>query len=128
MSDVTQHQHEVARLIDDFREANPAWRSFSDLARRAGELGAPITRQNLYRIYSEPIASFTRGHVAAIAASLQLPTEVVLRAFLRSMDLPTLEYGLSGVEAAIRADTRLSSDDKENLLALLLAMRKRRAD
>jgi hypothetical protein len=116
-------QHEVARLIDDFRRANPEWRSFTDLARRAGEHGTPMTRQNFYRLYSQPIRSFTRDHVIALSAALRMPIESVVRAFLRSMDLPTLEFGQVGIEAAIKADTRLSADHKRILSGVVAAMR-----
>lgn len=69
----------------------------------------------------------SRSMVSAWVTDDEVPAEWVPLVY-EALDLPVPPAEPEdAVESAIRADARLTFDDKENLLALLAAMRRRRA-
>jgi transcriptional regulator with XRE-family HTH domain len=68
----------------------------------------------------------SRSMVSAWVTDDEVPAEWVPLVY-EALGLPVPVEAEDGVETAIRLDARLTANDKENLLALLSAMRRRRA-
>lgn len=115
--------HPVGVLIEAVK-AVEEW-SDTDLVRRAEDAGYRISKSRISQMRTEPVRSVSPDNIAALTAALGVPTERVVRAYLEAMGFPLVEPSRFGVEEAIRADGRLSSDDKDSLLALLRVMRGR---
>jgi hypothetical protein len=116
--------HPVAVLIDSVKAVEEC--SDQDLVNRARARGHPTSKQNLSRIRTQPVVTVSAEQVAMLSDALRVPRERVVAAYLEAMGLPYREGGSVGTEDAIRADPRLSSDDKDVLLDLLRSMVKRR--
>lgn len=120
--------HAVAALIQRVKDQDARWNENAALARRAQAHGHRLTKQQIGDIVNKPIATIDAKRIHALAAALDVTPETVALAYLEAFGVRLSGVRQPGVEAAIRGDSRLSSDDKENLLALLGAMRKRRAE
>ena len=127
MSGVNQ-LHAVGQLIDHAKRMNPRWDTDELLAKRATDTGWPVSKQYISKLRREPIKSVNADQVRMLAAATGEPIDVVLRAFLEAMGLPTgREPRGDAVAEAIAADGRLSSEDRDTLLTLVRAMRRRGA-
>lgn len=121
-----KNRHPLGKLIDTIRESN-RW-SYRDLARRAERAGFKMGDSQINALANNPISSVSIKQVRALAVALDIPERHVVVAFLGSMGYDVAGPSPSGVEEAIRADGRLSSDDRETLLVLLKQMRRRTTD
>ena len=117
--------HAVGRLIEA-QKVVEGW-SEEDIARRARARGLPMTKQNLGRIKNEAVKTVSAETIEALAVGLNVPEQRVIAAYMDMFGFPLRQVpGFTSTEAAIRADVRLSSDDKANLLALLGSMIRRK--
>lgn len=116
--------HPVGVLIEAVK-AVEEW-SDTDLARRAEDAGYRISKSRISQMRTEPVKSVSPDNIATLSAALGVPADRVVRAYLDAMGFPLTEPSRFGTEEAIRADGRLSSEDKESLLALLRVMRGRK--
>lgn len=72
------------------------------------------------------VQSVSVKQIKGLALALDLPERQILRAFLGSMGYPPEVDKGATVEEAIRADGRLSSEDRELLLTMVTQMRSRK--
>lgn len=118
-------RHPLGVLIKDAMEAN-GW-SLQDLADRATRAGYPVSRQGLSQLAANPVKSMHAEGVRRMVAATGLPERVVIVAYVRSLGLSWSETGAADpVEALIRADSRLSTEDKQLLLTMVEQMRSHR--
>lgn len=116
--------HPVAVLIESVKAVEEC--SDVDLAARAASHGFTISKSRIAQIRNQPVKSVSPDNIATLAAALNVPPRRVIKAYLQAMGFD-LDLSIeTSVEDAIRADTRLSSDDKETLLALTRSFRGRR--
>lgn len=115
--------HPLGVLLRNTREVN-GW-SQREVGKRATRHGYKLSGSGVSALENEPINSVSAKQVRGLAAALSLPERVVLSHFLASMGYPSESGRGSTVEDAIRADGRLSSDDKELLLAMIRQMRRK---
>jgi transcriptional regulator with XRE-family HTH domain len=100
----------------------------------ATALKTALIRANVSQIELARRLGRSRSMVSAWVTDDQVPAEWVPLVY-EALQLPAppapkadvVEKPVDVVEAAIRADPLLTADDKENLLALLTAIRRRRA-
>ncbi|MFI8597729.1 hypothetical protein ACIGDM_10485 [Rothia koreensis] len=87
--------------------------------------GAPgLGRQNISLLMNKPLTSIKGETLVSLADVLGLPTELVVRAALRSLKTPIeLTQETGSVEDVVRIDPDLSETDKQTLLRLLMVMR-----
>lgn len=116
-----KHKHELAQLIDDVVSAN-GWAG-ADVARRATAAGYALSQQNVSRIKSDPVVTFSARQARALAAGLNVPVNVVIDATLRAMGFTFGAGTPAGVEEAIRLDEHLGVRDRRVLLAVLHELR-----
>lgn len=96
-------------------------------ARRLEELaeGKPsLGKSNVSKLKNRPLTSIKGETLVSLAEVLGLPTELVVRAALRSLKAPIdLNQDTGAPEDAIRIDPDLSEADKQTLLRMLMFMR-----
>jgi hypothetical protein len=115
--------HAVGRLINGVKSVN-GW-SDEFIARRARDRGHDLSKSNVARIRTEPVVTVGAELVMTLADGLNLPPQRVIEAYMEAMGFPYKERTVTS-EAAISSDGRLSSDDRDALLALLRFMVRRR--
>lgn len=118
--------HPLGVLIEQVKAADARWDSDERLAERARGQGFAASKQTISALRTQPLDSISVKRVRMLMAALNLPAQSILEAAIRSMGFDWAADLQDGVEAAIKGDTRLSSDDKQNLLALVRSMRSRR--
>ena len=74
------------------------------------------------RLMNHPLTSIKGETITALAEVLGLPSDLVMRAALRSLKTP-IELEGTSAEDAIRIDAQLSERDKQTLLSMLELMR-----
>lgn len=121
---VVDKLHPLGVLIDQVKAADARWDTDELLARRATERGWPASKQTISALRTKPLESISVKRVRMLMAALNLSAQPILEAAIRSMDFDWSAELQDGVEAAIRADGRLSSDDKRYLRALVKEMRR----
>lgn len=114
--------HPLGVLMRTVREAN-GW-SYRDVAERAEARGHKLSKSGVEFLEKTPPASMSIERVTALADALMLPERQIVAAFLASMGYAP-ERDTSTVEDAIRADGRLSTEDRQLLLDTLASLRKR---
>ncbi|MDN5640103.1 MAG: hypothetical protein L0I17_04830 [Actinomycetia bacterium] len=83
-----------------------------------------LSRANLSLLSTRPLTSIKGETITALAEVLNLPSELVMRAALRSLKTPIeLKDSTGSPEEAIQMDIDLSQADKQTLLRLLEVMR-----
>ena len=96
-------------------------------ARRLEELaeGKPsLGKSNVSKLKNQPLTSIKGETLVSLAEVLGLPTELVVRAALRSLKTPIeLSQKTGTPEDAIRIDPDLRESDKHALLRILQVMR-----
>ncbi len=87
--------------------------------------GTPgLGRGNMTKLMNNPLVSIKGETLVSLAEVLGLPTDLVVRAALRSLKKPIeLQESAGTPEDAIRIDSDLSETDKQTLLRLLTVMR-----
>lgn len=87
--------------------------------------GAPgLGRQNISLLMNKPLTSIKGETLVSLAEVLGLPTELIVRAALRSLKTPIeLRNETGSPEDAIRIDPDLTETDKQTLLRLIMVMR-----
>lgn len=118
-------RHPIAVLIDSVKEVEQ-W-SDPTLVANAEAGGYKISKSRISQLRNEPVQTVSADNIRTLAAALKVPEARVVDAYLEAMGFPVREQPQSGVEEAIRADGRLSTDDKDTLLTLVRSMRRRTA-
>jgi transcriptional regulator with XRE-family HTH domain len=93
----------------------------------ATALKTALIRANVSQVELARRLGRSRGMVSAWVTDDEVPPEWVPLVYEALQLPPAPAEPNDAVETAIRADKRLTDDDKENLLALLTAIRRRRA-
>ena len=113
--------HPLGALITQRMRAND-W-SLDDVVSRAVERGEKLGRSNLHRMQKEPPESLTRASVFALAAGLGVTPLSVANAALQSMGIDPHTAEITDTLATVEIDPSLSDGNREQLRALVTAMR-----
>ena len=120
------HRTPLGNLIQSALDAN-GWSARHVEEISAGKPG--LGRGNLSNLKNKRLASIKGETLVSLAEILGLPTELVLRAALRSLKTPIELQQSSGTpEDAINLDPQLSVADKQTLLGMLGYMRSKTGD
>jgi hypothetical protein len=116
-------EHPLGALIETMREVN-GW-SHEDVAKDARMRGFKVSKSAAHRIETVKPELMRKDQIEWMSAVFGLGERQIIAAFLASMGYTLALDGPSTVEDAVRADTRLSSDEKEILFDVVRGMRRR---